>query len=147
MWHFMILPKIYLLKNITIKLNSRTWMFQKFSVVIFQALEPLQPHWPHRPLQPHWAHQHLQPYFIKKLPNSDGSIIPGTKMTNWSLFVEWIIKKQIFHWYLIPFLSEAVEVSQCYFFENWLMKLKLVNLLNTLFNKIVNPSTPQCHLL
>ena len=34
----------------------------------------------------------------------------------WSLFVEWIIKNPIFHWYLIPFLSETVEASLCYFF-------------------------------
>ena len=27
-------------------------------------------------------------------------------------------------WILAPFLSEAVEASLCYFFENWLMKLK-----------------------
>ena len=36
------------------------------------------------------------------------------------------------HWILAPFLLEAVEVGWCYFFENWLMKLKWVNLLNTL---------------
>ena len=34
------------------------------------------------------------------------------KVTYWSLFMEWIIKNPIFHWYLIPFLSEAVEASQ-----------------------------------
>ena len=31
----------------------------------------------------------------------------------WSLFLEWIIKNPIFHWYLMFFLSEAVEASQC----------------------------------
>ena len=36
-----------------------------------------------RPLQPHWPLQPLQPYFTKKtLPDPDGWIIPGTKMTN-----------------------------------------------------------------
>ena len=30
--------------------------------------------------------------------------------------------------YLVPFLSEAIEASQCYFFENWLMNLKYPNL-------------------
>ena len=44
------------------------------------------------------------------------------------LFVEWIIKIQFFHWYLIPFLSEAVKASLCQFFKNWLMKLKYPNL-------------------
>ena len=42
-------------------------------------------------------------------------------------------EKIIFHWYLIPFLLEAVEASLCYFFKNWLMKLKFPNLLNPLW--------------
>ena len=49
-----------------------------------------------------------------------------------SLFVEWILKILIFYWYLILFLSEAVEASQCHFFDNWLMKHKCPNLLNPL---------------
>ena len=40
------------------------------------------PLWPHRPQQPHRPHWPPQPYFIKKLPNSDGLIIPGIEMTN-----------------------------------------------------------------
>ena len=40
--------------------------------MILQALEPLQPHWPHLPLQPHWPQQPLQPNFIKALLDSDG---------------------------------------------------------------------------
>ena len=48
----------------------------------------------------------------------------------WSFFVEWIIKNSFFYWYLIPLLSEAVEASWCYFFENWLIKLKCPDLLN-----------------
>jgi hypothetical protein len=35
--------KKYYFQNIKIKLNSRTWMTLKSSVVIFQALEPMQP--------------------------------------------------------------------------------------------------------
>ena len=31
----------------------------------------------------------------------------------WPLFMEWIIKNAIFHWYLVPFLSEAIEASWC----------------------------------
>ena len=50
----------------------------------------------------------------------------------WPLFVEWIIKNPIVYWYLIPSLLKAVEVSQCYFFENWLMKVKFPNLLKPL---------------
>ena len=40
----------------------------------------------------------------------------------WPLFVEWIIKNLIFHWYPTSFLWEAVEASHWYFFENWLIK-------------------------
>ena len=51
----------------------------------------------------------------------------------WSLFVEWIIKTPIFHWYYLAlFLSEAVEASRCHFFENWWMKLKCPLLLKPL---------------
>ena len=49
------------------------------------------------------------------------------------LFEEQIIKNPMVYWYLIPFLSEAVEASLCYFFKNWLMKLKFPNLLNPLW--------------
>ena len=51
---------------------------------------------------------------------------------NQSLFLEWIIKNPFFTdiWYF--FLSEAVEASQCYFFENWLIKLKCPHLLKPL---------------
>ena len=45
----------------------------KSSLVIFQALEPLQPQWPQQP---------LKPYFIKRLPDLDDWIVPGAKMTN-----------------------------------------------------------------
>ena len=41
-------------------------------------------------------------------------------------------QKSIFLLILAPFLSEAVEASQCYLFENWLMKLKCPNLLKPL---------------
>ena len=46
----------------------------------------------------------------------------------WPLSVKWIIKNPIFYWYLTPFLLEAVEASQCYFFKNLLMKLKCPDL-------------------
>ena len=44
--------------------------------------------------------------------------------------VEWIIKNPNFYWYMVLFLSEAVEASLCYFFKNWLVKLKFPNLRN-----------------
>ena len=62
-------------------------MTLKSLLVIFQALEPLQPQRPQRPLQPHWPHQPLQPYFIKRIPDPDGWIIPSTKMTNTGPFL------------------------------------------------------------
>ena len=43
-------------------------------------------------------------------------------------------KNYIFLWSLIIFLSEAVEASQCHFFENCLMKLKSPHLLKPLGN-------------
>ena len=51
-------------------------------VVIFHAsnLFILQHHRYHWPLQPYLPQQPLQPYFLK-LPDPDGWIIPGTKMT------------------------------------------------------------------
>ena len=57
-------------------------MTLKSSLVIFQALEPLQPQRPHRPLQPQWPQQPLKPYFIKELPDLDYWINPSTNMTN-----------------------------------------------------------------
>ena len=62
-----------------------------------------------------------------------------------SLIVEWILENPIFHWYLVPFLSEAVEASQSYFFQNWLMKLKCPNLLkplSTIFRENYQPFCP-----
>ena len=56
-------------------------MTLKSSVVIFQALEP------HQPLQLHWHLQPQKPYITKKLPDSDGLIIRGTKMTNTGPFL------------------------------------------------------------
>mgnify|MGYP001176564651 CR=1 FL=1 len=44
--------------------------------------EVLISHWSYWPLQPQWPQQPLKPYFIKKLPDPDDWIIPGTKMTN-----------------------------------------------------------------
>ena len=57
-------------------------MTLKSSLVIFQALKPLQPQRPHQPLQRQWPQQPLRPYFIKELPDLDDWIVLGTKMTN-----------------------------------------------------------------
>ena len=75
---------------------------------------------------------------------STGCLIVKWSKVNGSEGVEWStnflnhvvhcvkIKNPIFHWYLILFLSEAVEASQCHFFWNWLMKHKCPILLNPL---------------
>ena len=53
----------------------------------------------------------------------------GTKMILFWRFDFWQNHENPF-WILVPFLLEAVEASLCYFFENWLMKLKFPNLRN-----------------
>ena len=63
----------------------------------------------HWPLQPQWSQQPLQSYFFKKLPDPDGSIIPGTKMTNMNPFL-WNGSWKI-HFLLI---SEALSVRGCW---------------------------------
>ena len=73
---------IFFFQNIKPKMSSRTWMTLKSSLVIFQALEPLQPQQPHQPLQPQLPQQSLKPYFVKELPDFDNWIVAGTKMTN-----------------------------------------------------------------
>ena len=61
-WYFMILTKNICFQNIKIKLNLITSITLKSSVLIFRALEPLQPHWPHRTRQPHWPKQPPGPF-------------------------------------------------------------------------------------
>jgi hypothetical protein len=85
-------------QNIQIKLNLMTWITQKSAVVIFQALESLQPPWPQQPQQPQWHQWPRQPHFIKKNYWSwwlDHSWYQNDQYT--SLFVEWIFKNPIFH--------------------------------------------------
>ena len=67
-----------LFSNIKIKLNSNAWMTLKSSVVIFQALKPLQPQWTQWPQQPQWPQWPRQPHFIKKFTDPDGLIICST---------------------------------------------------------------------
>ena len=57
--------------------------------------------------------------FHQKNTDPDGWINPGTKMTNTGPFL-WngLSKIQFFTDILALFLSEAVEASRCYFFEN-----------------------------
>ena len=106
-------------------LNSRTWMTLQSSKVIFQALET--------------SAASLTSVTSATSLASTASTALFSQNTSWSwlfdhpchqndqhrsLVVEWILKNPNFHWYLVPFLLEAVEASLCYFFENWLTKLK-----------------------
>ena len=68
-------------------------------------------------------------FFLKKLPDLDDLFPLAPK---WCLFVDWILKNPNFYGYLALFLSETVEASQYYFFENLWIKLKFSNLLNVL---------------
>ena len=77
----------FFLQNIKGRLNLRTWMTLKSSVMIFQALSPLQPQWPLWPQQPRWPQWPRQPHFIKKFTQHDGWIIPSAQMTNTSPFL------------------------------------------------------------
>ena len=104
-------------------LNSRTRMTLKSSIVISQALKTTAAS---LTLAASTA------IFSQKHPDPGDLIINGIKLTSIAIFfVEWFIKNQNFHWYMTPFLLEAVEASLCYFFENWWMKLKCHNLRNT----------------
>ena len=92
----------------------------------------LQPRWPLQPQQPLWPQWPLQPHFIKKLLIL---MILSPLAPTWPIMVSFSgldHKKSKFSLISEPFLSEAVEASQCYFFENWLMKLKFPNLMNLL---------------
>ena len=113
-------------QNIKIKLNSRTWMTLKSSVVIFQTLEPLQPQWPLQPQQPPWPQWPLQPHFVKNrsfLAPKWPILVPFCGMDH---------QKSNFLLILALFLLAAVEASRCYFFENWWIKLKCPLLLKPL---------------
>ena len=113
-------------------LNLRTWMILKSSLAIFQA-------------QKISAAPFTSVVFAASVASTASTVIFSQRISwswwfhhpwhqndqYWSLFMEYNIKFFIFHWYMVPFLSEAVEVSLCYFFENWLMKCKCPNLRNT----------------
>ena len=120
-------------------MNSRSRMTQKSSVVIFRALKTSA------------ASLTSAASATSLASTASTALFPQKTSWSWwfdhqwhendqyrSFFVEWIIKNTNFHWYVVPFLLEAVEANLCYFFENWLMKLKFFNLKNIqiLSNKI-----------
>ena len=68
----------------------------------------------------------------KKITYPDDWIIPSTQMIKTRPFLWNGSLKIQFSTDMIPFLSEAVEASPGYFFENWFMNLKFPNLLKPL---------------
>jgi hypothetical protein len=82
--------KIIFSKHQNLSLNHRIqepgWLWSP-QMWFSRPKKPLQPHWPQQPWQPHWPHQPHQPYFLQEIPDLDGLIIPGTKMTNNSPFL------------------------------------------------------------
>ena len=100
-------------------------MTLRSSVVNFQTLEPQQPQWSLQPQHPPWPQWPLQPHFTKKIL----ILIVGSLLApKWTILVPFCGTDQLksnFSLILAPFLSEAVEARQCYFFENWWMKLIL----------------------
>ena len=108
-WYLMILTKNICFQNIKIKLNPGTWMTLQSSVVIFQALEPLQPQWPLQPPQPQWPQRPQQPHFIKIFTQFDHWIIPSTQMTNTILFCGMDHQKSKF-----SLISDTLSVGGCW---------------------------------
>ena len=98
-------------------------------------------HWSSLPLscwghRGHWGGRGSKAW---KIPTEDFRVfivLEFNKLrTNITLY--WCLKIKFFwqnhensRWILELFLSEAVEASLCYFFKNWLMKLKCPNLSN-----------------
>jgi hypothetical protein len=108
----------FFFQNIKTKLNSRTWMTLRSSVVIFPTLEPMQPKCPLQPQQPPWPQFPLQPHFIRKVTDPDVLIISGTKMTNTgTLLVELIIKNPNFHCYLNLFCWRLLRPADVTFLK------------------------------
>ena len=103
------------------------------SVVIFQALETFAASLTLAAPVTSLASTASTALFPQKHPDPDGLIITGTKMTSVGHFF-WNGSSKIQFFtdnYMVPFLMEAVEAILCYFFENWLLKLKFPNLRNT----------------
>jgi hypothetical protein len=118
-------------KKITLKLNA--WMNLKSSIVIFQALKPLQPQWPQHCQLPQWPQQ---PHSVKKFTDPDELIIPSTQMTNTSPFL-WNRSSKFLFFNDIRYsfcrrLLTVLRPANVFFFEHWLMKHKCPNLLNPL---------------
>ena len=88
--------KILFFQKIKIKLNSRTWMTLKWSVVIFQTLETLSAFMTSSASAASLASTASTVIFSQNLPDPDGLIILGTKPTNTSTFWAVILSVLVF---------------------------------------------------
>ena len=112
-------PEKIFFQNIKIKLNLRTWMTLKFSAASMASTASTTS----MASMTFTASFHQKNYCSWWL---DTPWQPNHQ--DWSFFCGMDHQKPKFSLISVPFLSEAVEVSRYYFFENWLMKLKYPNL-------------------
>ena len=110
-WYFMILPKNNCFQNIKIKLNSTTWMTLMSSLVIFKALEPLQPQWPLQPQQPPWPQWPQRPFFLQKIGQFYFTLHPIYQNKHVWIFLLNILTKTLILLWFDTFQSEAAEAT------------------------------------
>ena len=84
-------------------------------------------HWGHWGCWGCWGHWGCRGSNAWKITNEDFRAIHVIRFSFIWMFwnkKNFVWNHEISSWILAPFLSEAVEASRNYFFENWLMKLK-----------------------
>ena len=101
-------------------------------------------HWGHWGCWNHWGHWDCRGFKAWKITTEDFRVIQAKEVRCpcpgiWIQHYFYVLRKNFFgwnheisYWILAPFLSEAVEASQYYFFENWFIKLKCPTLLKPL---------------
>ena len=121
-------------------MKSRSRMTQKSSVVIFRALKTSAASLTSAASATSLASTASTALFPQKIPDPEGLISNDMKMTNTGPFL-WneSSKIQIFPNIYFLFCQRllSVEARICYFFENWLMKLKFPNLRNILIQALL----------
>ena len=95
-------------------------------------------HWGHWGCRGHWGHWGCRGFKAWKITPEDFRAIQAFEYSFIFIFWKIVFTGRImkYHGILAPFLSEAVEASQCNFFENWLIKHKFPNLLKQLGSMI-----------
>ena len=108
----------FFFRNIKIKLNSRTIMALKSSVVIFQAIKPLKPQWLLQPQQLHGLNNLYSIISSKKILLLMVGYPLQPNDQYWSFFCGMDYQKPYFSLKTVTFLLEAVEVNRCYFWDH-----------------------------